>query len=137
MHSLVVLIGEDIEDAAVEYLETNEVEVHGVKVLGQIDELPDFSGVETRCFGDGFMPVLAVEQHEHGVADLVAVFVEGDRASGYSGGIGDAVDFAEGRGNGVNMRGMLLWRLGGRGLRCYAELEDLEGAVDEMEALPR
>src|SRR5271170_1977241 len=104
MDSLIVLIGEDIEDAAVEDLEANEVEMHGMKVLGQIDELPDFSGVEARCFGDGFMPVLAVEQHEHRVADLVAVFVESDRASGYGGGFGDAVDPAEGGGNGVGVR---------------------------------
>src|ERR1700722_5982290 len=136
MNTLVVLIGKDVEDAAVENLEANEVQVHGVKILGQIDELPDFGGVKTRCFDDGFMPVLAVEQHEHRVADLVAVFVEGDRAGGYGGGFGDAVDGAEVGGNGVDMRnGMLLGRLGRRGLRCNAELEDLKGTVDEMEVL--
>ena len=40
--------------------------------------------------GDGLVPVLAVEQHQHGVADLVLVLVEGDGAGGDGGGLGDA-----------------------------------------------
>ena len=82
-----------------------------MKVIGEIDELPDFGGIELRGLGDGLVPVLAVEQHEHGIADLVAVFVEGDGSGGYGGGLGDAVDGAEGGGDGVDMRGGML-RLG-------------------------
>ena len=39
-------VGEDVELAAVEDLEAHQVEVHGVDVLGEIDELPDLGGVE-------------------------------------------------------------------------------------------
>ena len=65
---LCALVGEDVEDAAVEDLEAHQVEVHGVGVLGEIDELPDLGGVEAGLLGDGLVPVLAVEQHDHGVA---------------------------------------------------------------------
>ncbi len=70
------------------------MQVHGVRVFGEIDELPDLGGVEFGSFSDGLVPVLAVEQHEHGVADLVEILVERNGASGDGGGFGGAIDGA-------------------------------------------
>ena len=54
-----------VEGAAVEDLEAHEVEVHGVGVFGEVDELPDLGGVEFGGLGDGLVPALAVEEHDH------------------------------------------------------------------------
>ena len=89
--SLIILIFEDVEDTAIENLEANEMQVHGVGVFGEVDELPDLGGVELWGFGDGLVPMLVVEQHEHGVADFVEVFVEGNRACDCGGRFGDPV----------------------------------------------
>jgi hypothetical protein len=35
----------DIEGAAVEDLEADEVQMHGVRVFGEVEELPDLGGV--------------------------------------------------------------------------------------------
>jgi hypothetical protein len=97
------------------------VEVHGVGVFGEVDELPDLGGVELGSLGDGLVPVLAVEQHDHGASDVVLVFVEGDGAGGDGGGLLQRGDGAEGGGDGGGLRGS-----GGD-----AELEDLEGSGEQ------
>ncbi len=58
---------EGVEGAAVEELEAHEVDVHGVRVFCLVDELPDFGGVEFWKLGGGFVPVLVVDEHDHGV----------------------------------------------------------------------
>ena len=92
---LVILIVEDVEDTTIEYLEADQMEVHGMKIFGEVDELPDLGGVELGGFGNGLVPSLAVEQHEHGVTDLIEILVESDGAGGDSGGLRDTVDGAE------------------------------------------
>ena len=88
-----------LKDAAVEYLETHQVKVHGVGVLGEVDELPDFCGVEARLLGNGLVPVLAVYEHDHRVADLVVALAEGDGAGENGGGFRRRGDCAEGGGD--------------------------------------
>ena len=98
--TLVVAIREDVECAPVEDLEAHKMKVHGVRVFGEVDELPDLGGIELGGFGNGLVPSLAVEQHEHGVTDLIEILVESDGAGGDSGGLRDTVDGAECGGDG-------------------------------------
>ena len=85
-----------VEGAAVEDLEAHQVEVHGVGVFGEVDELPDFGGVELRKLGGGLVPVLAVDEHDHGAGRRLSWYscrVMG--AGGDGGGLGDASDGAQ------------------------------------------
>ena len=74
------LIVEGVEAAAVEDLEADQVEMDGVGVVGEVDELPDLGGVEDGLFGDGLVPGGVVEQHAHGALHVVHVLVEGEAA---------------------------------------------------------
>ena len=56
----VVQIRENIERAAIEDLESHQVEMDGMGILGQIDQAPDLDRVECRILSHRFMPVRAV-----------------------------------------------------------------------------
>ena len=43
---VIVQISENIKRAAIENLETNQVEMNRVRIVGKIDEAPDFDGIE-------------------------------------------------------------------------------------------
>lgn len=68
-----------VEGAAIEDLKAHHVQMHGMNIFGEVDELPDFGGVEFRELGGGFVPVLAVDQHDHGPGGFILIFVEGER----------------------------------------------------------
>ncbi len=72
------------------------MDMHGVRVFCLVDELPDFGGVEFGKLGGGLVPVLVVDEHDHGVLEAVLILVEGDGAGGDCGGFGDAFDCAKG-----------------------------------------
>src|ERR1700722_15190865 len=86
---------EGVEAAAVEELEAHQGDVHGVSVFGLVDELPYLGGVEFWSFGDGLVPALAVEEHDHRVGDPVLVLVERDGASDGGGGLGGSLNGAK------------------------------------------
>ena len=118
---------EVVEGAAVEKLEADEVDVNGVGVLGEIEDLPDLGGVEGGFFGDGHVPGGVVEGHAHGILDPVHGLVEGEAASADGFAFGDAGDGAKGGGErGVIGRG----RFGGD-----AELHDVEAVALEDDVL--
>src|SRR5579862_2263327 len=91
------LVDSYIEGPAVEHLEADHVQVDGVGVVGEIDEGPDLGGVEDGSFGDGHVPVRAVEEHDAGAAKAVLVVGECELAGADGGGLGDADDGAESR----------------------------------------
>lgn len=114
----------DGEALAVEDLEAHHVQMDRVDVFGEVDEGPDFGRVELDDFGHGFDPVLAVEEHDHGVAVVAIEFVERHfaRADGLR--FWDARDGAELGGD----RGGLADRV----VRD-AELHDVERVADELD----
>ncbi len=71
------------------------MKVDGVGVVGEVDEVPDFGGVEERSLGDGHVPVSVVEQHGDGTLDCVVDFDEGEVAGLDGGRFGDFGDGTE------------------------------------------
>ncbi len=121
-----VLIEKDVEGAAVENLEADEMQVDGVGIFSEIHQLPDFGGVEDGFLGDGRVPRGLVEQHAHGLLHLVHLFVEGE-AAGLDGlRFGRARDGVEGlrKGEGDDVA-----------LCGYADLHDFEAVAEEQEIL--
>ncbi len=96
---------EGIESAAVEDLEAHEMNVHGVRVLGLVNQLPDLGGIEFGELGGGFVPVLVVDEHDHRILEAVLMLIEGDGAGGDGGGLGGALDGAQGPGEGDGWAG--------------------------------
>ena len=86
------LIFKGVERAAVEDLEADQMQVDGVGVVGEVDELPYLRGVEDGLLGDGGVPWGVVEQHAHRVLEHVHALVEGESAGAGGGGLGDALD---------------------------------------------
>ena len=59
-----------------------------MRIFGEVHQLPDLRGVEDGIFGDGHVPGSFVEQHAHGVLDLVHGFVEGEAPGLYGAAFG-------------------------------------------------
>ena len=90
----------NVEDATVKDMEANQVNVHGIgRSSVRLTNSQTSVVLMAGRIGDGLVPILAVEQHEHGVADLVEILVEGNRAGCDRGGLRNAIDGAEGNGN--------------------------------------
>ena len=119
---------EDIERAAIEDLEANEVQMHGVGVFGEVDELPYFGRIEFGCLGDGFVPAFAIDEHEHGALVVVLIVMKGQRAGRCGLRLGDALDGAQDLGDGCNIH-----RSGS--LFGDAEFQDVECAGAEVKGL--
>src|SRR5271166_2529107 len=94
------LIFEGVKGAAVEDLEAHQVQVDGVRVVGEVDKLPYLDGVQDGLFSNRRVPRGVVEQHAHGALDRVHHLVEGEPAGADGGGFGDAFDFVQGGGDG-------------------------------------
>ena len=55
--------GSVVEALALEDLELNQMEMHGVGVVGGVDETPLLDGVEAGKFGDGLVVAFAIDEH--------------------------------------------------------------------------
>ena len=71
---------EGVDGAAVKYLESDQVQVDGVRVLGEVDQFPDLRGVQYGLLGYGSHPGRVVEEHAHGLLHFVHVLIEGQAA---------------------------------------------------------
>jgi hypothetical protein len=111
--------------AAVEYLEPDQMQMDGVRILRQIDEFPNFGGVEFWLFGDGHVPGRVVEQHAHGVLHVIEELVEGEAAGGDSDGSG--IERLAGR-RVMGTRPVIADCFGGD-----AKLENVEGVADHAD----
>ena len=60
-----------IEAAAIENLKPHQVQVNGMRIVGEIHEFPDFGGAEHRLLGDRHVPGRVVQQHPHGLGHLL------------------------------------------------------------------
>jgi len=96
---------EGIEAAAVENLEADQMQVNGVRVVGEVEELPYLRSVEDGLFGDGRVPRGVVEQHAHRALHVVHALVEGETASFNGTRFGEALDGMQ-RGRDDNGRGL-------------------------------
>ncbi len=115
-HLLGLEVLEDIERAAIEDLEADEVQMHGVRCL------------QFGCLGDGLVPALAVDEHQHGALVVVLIVMKGQRTGCCGLRLGNTLDGAQGLGDRRN---------GHRSDSLFgdAELQDVECARAEVEGL--
>jgi hypothetical protein len=62
--------------APVENLEACLMQMNGVGVAGQVDEIPNFYGPKRRLFSNRIMPMLSIQQHAAGLPRKIVVFIQ-------------------------------------------------------------
>jgi hypothetical protein len=78
-------VGEGLKTAAVEDLKFDEMQMDGMRIVGGIDQIPDFDRIKERIFGDGHVPGRVVKEHFDWVLHQVVNFIERKHARFYRG----------------------------------------------------
>src|SRR5581483_1391081 len=68
---VLVLIGKSIEAPAIENLKSNEMEMNGMGVVGQVHQIPYLHRIEGGIFSDGRRPSGVVQEHEDGILNQI------------------------------------------------------------------
>lgn len=71
---------ERFDGAAIQHLETHEMEMNRMNVVSEIHQVPNLSGVDDGFLGNRLMPISGVKQHQDGLTVRAIVFVERKRA---------------------------------------------------------
>ena len=66
----------DVIRTPVEYLETHQMQVDRMRVLGEVHQVPHLGTTQLYPFRHRLVPALAVEQHQHRRRDTIAVFIQ-------------------------------------------------------------